>query len=105
MIDSHHGWNRSLRPVIIGFVLSVLCTVGAYFIAVEPIFRPTEYLVGIAALGFFQIVGQVIFFFQIGVESKPRWNLAMFLFMALVVFLIIGGSLWIMNNLNSYTMM
>ena len=37
-------------------------------------------------------------------ESKPHWQTITFCFMLLVVFLVIGGSLWIMNNLD-YNMM
>ena len=30
MIDSHHGWNASYKPQFIGFVISLLLTVGTY---------------------------------------------------------------------------
>lgn len=95
MIDSHHGWNTNVKPLAIGLILSFLCLFLATWLA-------PSFLVPI--LGFFQILIQMVCFYHIGAESKPRWNLWMFLFMALVVFLIIGGSLWIMNNLNRYTM-
>src|SRR3546814_1615888 len=39
-----------------------------------------------------------------GKGSDSRWNLIMFLFMVLVVFIVVVGSLWIMANLN-YNMM
>ncbi len=102
MIDSHHGWNKSLTPLMIGFVLSLFCTIAAYYIAEENLFRAPVVLVAI--LGFVQTIVQLVFFFHLGIEEKPRWNFILFLFMALVVFLVIGGSLWIMNNLNKYTM-
>lgn len=105
MIDSHHGWNTSFKPVIMGLILSLFCIFAAYYIAAEDFFRPFAFLPIVAGIGLLQTILQLIFFFHLGVESKPRWNLLMFLFMALVVFLIIGGSIWIMNNLNSYTMM
>lgn len=104
MIDSHHGWNTSVKPVVTGFVLSILCTVAAYLIVAENIYRPWIYLVMVAGLGFIQTIIQMLFFFHLGVEQKPRWNLVMFLFMVLVVVIIVGGSIWIMNNLN-YNMM
>ncbi len=104
MIDAHHGWNKKITPIVIGFLLSALCTLGAYYIVADQLLRPWMFLVVVAGLGFIQMVVQFVFFFHIGVESKPRWNLLMLLFMALVVFLIIGGSIWIMNNLNSYMM-
>lgn len=104
MIDSHHGWNTSVKPVVIGFVLSAFCTIGAYLIVAEQMYRPWIYLVIVAGLGFVQTLFHMIFFFHLGVEQKPRWNLVMFLFMVLVVVIVVGGSLWIMNNLNEYMM-
>jgi cytochrome o ubiquinol oxidase operon protein cyoD len=104
MIDSHHGWNTSIKPVITGFVLSLLCTVAAYLIVIGNLYRPWIYLVMVAGLGFVQTVFHMLFFFHLGQEKKPRWNLVMFLFMVLVVVIIVGGSLWIMNNLNEYMM-
>lgn len=105
MIDSHHGWNKSAAPLIIGFVLSLICTLAAYFIVGENFLRPSLFLGAVAILGCIQIVIHLIFFFHVGIEEKPRWNFLLFLFTALVIFLIVGGSLWIMNNLNKYMMM
>lgn len=104
MMDLHHGWNTSNKPVAIGFLVSLICTLGAYFVVANPVLRPTLYLTVAAVLGVLQTVFQVVYFFHLGLESKPRWNLMMFLFMALVVFLIVGGSIWIMYNLNYYAM-
>lgn len=104
MIDAHHGWNRKIGPVVIGFVLSVLCTLGAYTLAMEGIFDWGVRVGLIVFLGVLQTFFQLIFFFHLGLEEKPRWNVMMFLFMLLVVVLVIGGSIWIMNNLNYYVM-
>jgi cytochrome o ubiquinol oxidase operon protein cyoD len=104
MIDAHHGWNRKIGPVLIGFVLSVLCTLGAYALAMRGDFDGNTRLGLIIGLGVLQTFFQLIFFFHLGVEEKPRWNVMMFLFMLLVVVLVIGGSIWIMNNLNYYVM-
>lgn len=47
-----------------------------------------------------QLLVQLIFFLHLGRESKPRWNILVFLFAALVVLIVVVGSLWIMNNLD-----
>jgi len=105
MIDAHHGWNRKIGPVLIGFILSVLCTLGAYSLTMEGYFSWEVRIAIIAGLGILQTFFQLIFFFHLGLEEKPRWNVMMFLFMLLVVFLIIGGSIWIMSELNYNTML
>jgi len=43
---------------------------------------------------------QLFCFMHLNKESKPRWSLLTFLFMGLVLFVIVLGSLWIMENLN-----
>jgi cytochrome o ubiquinol oxidase operon protein cyoD len=92
--------ETSVKPVVTGFILSVLCTLGAYWIVAEQLLRPWLFLPVVAALGIVQTFVQLICFLHLGIEKKPRWNLLMFLFMLLVVVLVIGGSLWIITNLN-----
>ena len=104
MIDLYHKWSRSFRSPIIGFFLSVLLTLVAYFIIVQHWFNGWMLTIVILGLGGIQALIQLVFFLHLGIEDKPRWNLLMFLFMVLITVVVIGGSLWIMYNLN-YNMM
>ena len=54
-------------------------------------------LLSLAAI---QLFVQAIFFLHLGKESKPRWNQQLFAFMLATVIIIVGGSLWIMANLD-----
>lgn len=58
----------------------------------------------VMALAAAQMVIQLVFFLHLGNESSPKWNLAAFAFMLLMLGILVIGSLWIMNNLN-YNMM
>lgn len=93
MIDPHHGWNVSRKPLLVGCVGSAALTLAALTLG------------GVWALVaiVLQAALQCVCFLHVGVESKPHWNLIMFLFMLLVFTVVIGGSLWIMYSLN-YTM-
>jgi cytochrome o ubiquinol oxidase subunit IV len=104
MIDAHHGWNASYKPQFLGFVMSLLLTVAAYRIVMEH--ELTDFFLTLIIFGFglAQAVIQLLFFFHIGLESKPRWGMITFLFTLMVALIIIGGSLWIMSNL-SYDLM
>ncbi len=103
MIDLHSKDNTRVKPLFIGFFLSLLCTAGAYLIAFSHVLNYALFFGAIAFLGAIQTFVQIIFFFRLGTEKKPRWNLLMFLLMSFVVFCIIGGSIWIMNNLGYHT--
>lgn len=94
-----------LKSYIIGFVLSVVLTLGAYYAVMLQtsgnLSISNEILIGIILiLAFIQLGIQLLFFLHIGNESKPRWNLMIFLSFAGVIFIIVVGSLWIMTHLN-----
>ena len=100
MIDPHHGWNVSYKPQFVGFTFSLILMLSAYRIVTYYHLTNHWLVFTIFALALIQAVIQLIFFLHLGLESKPRWNLITFLFMVLVIVVIIGGSLWIMANLD-----
>ncbi len=85
---------------IIGFVLSLILTLAAYFAVVAHLFAPTQLRITIGVLALAQAAVQLFFFLRIGQEQKPHWKMMVFLFMLLVLVVIVFGSLWIMYNLN-----
>lgn len=89
---------------MIGFALSVVLTLGAYFLVVEHIFSGNALDFVLAGLCLTQVLVQLLFFLHLGNEPKPYWNLLVFLFMVLVVAILVLGSLWIMHNLDYRTM-
>jgi cytochrome o ubiquinol oxidase operon protein cyoD len=99
MIDEQHGWNRSYKPLFIGFVLSILLLIAAYRIVVHHELTDLPLTLTIVGLGAAQALVQLFFFLHIGMESKPHWGIITLLFTLLIIFIVIGGSLWIMSNL------
>lgn len=86
---------------ITGFILSLTLTLIAYILVTQKLYTSTTQIIGIiVGLAIIQLVVQLIFFLHLGRESKPRWNVAVFMFAGLVVLIIVFGSIWIMNNLN-----
>lgn len=98
------GPHGSLKSYVIGFFWSIILTLIAYTLVVEQIFTDWTLVFAIVALSIVQVIVQLLYFLHLGDEPKPYWNLIVFLFMTLVVVILIGGSLWIMYNLN-YRMM
>lgn len=92
-----------MKPVlayVIGFVLSLLLTGLTYVSVVYHLFSAEVLLPLIIGLAVVQFIVQIMFFLHLGRERKPRWQLVTFLFMLVVLFILVIGSLWIMNNLN-----
>ncbi len=84
----------TLTKYTLGFVLSIVLTLMAFGLTGVPQVAPL--LVGLAVA---QLFVQLILFLHIGSESKPRWNLAALVFALIVVTILVGGTLWIMNNI------
>lgn len=99
-----HSSHGPVRNYIVGFVLSLALTLGAYFAVVNRWFEGWALVTAIIVLAITQFYVQVELFLHIGNEKKPRWNMAAFLFMVVTVATIVLGSIWIMANLN-YNMM
>jgi cytochrome o ubiquinol oxidase operon protein cyoD len=95
-----HTEHGSVKTYILGLVLSVVLTMGSYFFVSESWLSGKVLIATITALGIAQALIQLVLFLHLGKEEKPRLNLAVFLFMALVLVIIVLGSLWIMENLN-----
>lgn len=89
---------------ILGFVASILLTFIAYFTVVGRLISGKALVAAVITLGVVQALVQFVCFLHLGRESKPRWNLIVFLFMVLIGVVLVFGSLWIMYNLD-YRMM
>jgi len=100
MIDPRHGWNVSFKPQYLGFVLSLILVLASYRIVTHYHLSSTALILTLFGLVILQALLQLVFFLHLGLESKPHWNLVTFLFTVLVVVVIVGGTLWIMYNLN-----
>lgn len=103
-MKNHKHYQATLFSYITGFVLSLLLTGLAYLMVTRDVVASQYVVPIIITLALLQFVAQLVFFLHLGRETKPRWNLMAFLFMLMVVFIVVAGSLWIMNNLD-YNMM
>jgi len=99
MIDAHHGWNLSFKPITLGFIFSLILTAAAYRIVTHYHLSNTVLTAAVVVLGCVQAVLQLIFFLHIGLESKPHWNTMFLLYMVFLIIILVGGSIWIMHHL------
>jgi cytochrome o ubiquinol oxidase subunit IV len=96
----------TLTTYIIGFLLSLLCTGAAFGLAFmhertghsTPSHELALALLLVLAVG--QLLVQVLYFLHLSEESRPRWRLASLVGALLTVFIIVGGTWWIMDNLS-----
>lgn len=96
--------DHTLALYVSGFILSLILTDAAYLAVTEQLFSGSVLMWIIIGLAILQVLVQLYFFLHLGRETKPRWKLVVLLFMLLVLFIVVFGSLWIMQNLD-YNMM
>lgn len=99
-MDKKHGWMLSLKPLHIGLVLSALLTLASYRIVTYYHLTHIGLVYTVFTFGVIQALLQLIFFMDLGLEDRPYWNMITFLFTVLIAIIVVGGTLWIMSNLN-----
>ena len=92
--------HATLSTYVTGYLLSLFLTLTAYWFTVNHTLSEKSIMAWIIGLAVIQFFVQAWFFLHIGKETKPRWNLLIFSFMIMVVAILVGGSLWIMANLD-----
>jgi cytochrome o ubiquinol oxidase operon protein cyoD len=92
-----------LGSYITGFVLSVLLTLTAYISLTNHSLGNLTVAI-VIGLAITQLLVQLIFFMHLGRGRSARLNTVVFGFMLVVIGIVVGGSLWIMHNLD-YNMM
>jgi len=100
-VSQHNSEHGTFRSYLTGFSLSIIFTLTAYLLVVHKKFTTDIIISLIIGLALVQFLIQLIFFLHLGKESKPRWKLFVFIFMIAVVLILVFGSIWIMNNLNT----
>jgi cytochrome o ubiquinol oxidase operon protein cyoD len=95
----------TLSAYLAGFICSLILTLVAYSLVARHVnsgghvYNINLLTIAIAGLAITQLLVQLVFFLHLSRESKPRWNFTVLLFAGLVVFIVVAGSLWIMQNL------
>jgi cytochrome o ubiquinol oxidase subunit IV len=101
---SIHGVQGSIKTYVVGLIVCVILTLIPYYIVVHHLLSGGYLIAAVVGIGSIQALIQLVLFLHLGDEDRPRWNLMSFLFMALVLVIIVYGSLWIMDNLEGRTM-
>ena len=99
--DEHEGSVR-LRVIgyLVGLGLAILLTATSFFVAGTDLVWQPSIPVAIVVLAIAQMGVHLVFFLHITTGADNTNNVLALALGLLIVFLVIGGSLWIMANLN-----
>ncbi|NML94009.1 cytochrome o ubiquinol oxidase subunit IV [Novosphingobium olei] len=97
-----HG---TMRDYAIGFALSVVLTAIPFWLVITQPLADKGLTGGIVVIfAAVQIVVHMIFFLHMNAKSEGGWNLLALLFTAVLVLIVLSGSLWVMHHLNTNMM-
>jgi cytochrome o ubiquinol oxidase operon protein cyoD len=96
-----HG---SLRGYMVGYLVAVLLTIASFLAAGTAALTPSSVTAAVTVLAVAQMLVHLIFFLHISTSPNQRTNILAFIVTAVVVSMIVAGSLWIMSNLSSNMM-
>ncbi|GAA4795615.1 cytochrome o ubiquinol oxidase subunit IV [Lysobacter hankyongensis] len=95
----------SAREYLNGFVLSVVLTAIPFaLVMTETISNSTLAAVVILLFAAVQIVVHMVYFLHMNTKSEGGWNLLALVFTAVLVIIVLSGSLWVMHHLNTNMM-
>ena len=103
-IDGAGASTGSFKSYLTGFVLSLILTVIPFALVMSGTLSSSAILAGIFSAGIVQILVHLHYFLHLDTSSGERWNVLAMIFTLLIIVLFVGGTLWIMFNLN-YRMM
>ena len=98
--ESEGSIGAKLLVYVVGLGLALLLTATSFFIAGTDLVWQPSIPVAIIVLAIAQMGVHLVFFLHITTGPDNTNNVLALAFGLLIVFLVIGGSLWIMSNLN-----
>jgi cytochrome o ubiquinol oxidase operon protein cyoD len=103
-IELEEGTLSGVLVYTIGLVLAVMLTATSFWVANTSLIWPPGVHLGLAVLAIAQMGVHLVFFLHIGTGPDNTNNVLALAFGVLIVALVVGGSLWIMGDLNASMM-
>lgn len=108
MSNSNNGATEashsSYKSYITGFILAVVFTLISFaFVMMEQVPKKVAFI-GLSIAALLQMLVHLRYFLHLDNSSKQRWNVVFLAFTAVLVFIFVGGTIWVMFTLNSRMM-
>jgi cytochrome o ubiquinol oxidase operon protein cyoD len=102
----HDGYvtHYTAKDYTIGFVLSLILTAIPFWLVMGNVLPPetTKYVImGFAGV---QFVVQMIYFLHMNSKSEGGWNMMALLLTAVLLVIVLAGSIWVMTHMNANMM-
>ncbi len=103
-VNEHGASHGSVKSYMIGFILSIILTGIPFWMVMDGGASKATILGVVLVCAVVQVLVHLVYFLHLDSKSEGGWNLVAMVFAAIIILIIVVGSLWIMWNLN-YNMM
>jgi cytochrome o ubiquinol oxidase operon protein cyoD len=93
--------QHGLGSYLIGFVLAVVLSVIPFWLVATHALPPRHTLLVIGIAAVLQVLVHLRFFLHIDFATTPKENILALVFTAILIFIMVGGSFWIMFDLHT----
>jgi cytochrome o ubiquinol oxidase subunit IV len=103
--DEHSGYHASVKGYLTGFLLAAVLTAIPFWLVMAKLL-PTSGITALVVLAFaaVQIVVHMIYFLHMNTRVEGGWSMLALLFTAVLVLIMLVGSIWVMYSLNTNMM-
>lgn len=98
----HGTGKKNLGAYIAGLIFCIILTLTAFGLVGYHLLSSTYLYIALAALAIIQLWVQSLCFLRLNASPDGQWNLLPFIFTIFIIAILVGGTLWIMYNLNYY---
>ena len=103
--DESGAAHSTMGGYMIGFVLAVILTAIPFWLVMGKVITdPHTTSLVILAFAIIQIVVHMIYFLHMNTKSEGGWNMLAMMFTAVVLIIMLSGSIWVMFHMNANMM-
>jgi len=111
--DGHHhehhddddvGYHATVKGYLVGFMLSVVLTAIPFWLVMAKVLPTTLTSIIILAFAALQMIVHIVYFLHLDRRSQGGWNLLALVFTAIVLFILLSGTIWVMLHMNENMM-
>lgn len=102
--DDELGYHATYKGYVIGFILSVILTAIPFWLVMAKVLPAALTSIIILGLAGIQMVVHVIYFLHLDRKSQGGWNLLALVFTAVILFILLSGTIWVMMHMNENMM-
>ena len=100
MPTSPHGREVTIKHCLVGAVLALVLTAIPFGLVAARALRPMQIFVVVGAAAITQVVVHLRYFLHLDLKPASQNKLIALCFAAVVLLILVGGTLWIMFDLN-----